>query len=282
MSVISIYGPTGTFKSTFAFTMPGRSSILDLEYGIKRASWRFPDSSKYDVWQPSLPDADDVIQQFMLNRINKINPMVAGKRELFETIVRKFVFECTREDIDNIVIDTTKVLWDSVLNSYLQELQEGTEKSIKSILAGDPNYDQSKLPEPRQQLGRMDYRTPNDRMRQFFNTATSFNKHLVLISHERPVRKAMYNPQTKKEEQMIVPGEFEIDSFNETAKRSDWVLETRKDDNGIGVYAIIRKSPIGPSFIGVKLQTEYTGGIKGYDFNVLDKLVTKIDRVTLV
>lgn len=285
MSVIAIYGPTGSFKSTFVLTMPGRKFVFDLENGMNRVTWRFPDNSKYEIWNSMPTDTTSLIQQFTLNRTNKINPLQAGKREKYEAIVTQYVNVCARPDIDVVAIDTAKVLWDVTSEGYLQELQEAIEARNRYIAEYNQTHNKDKLDliEQKQQLGQIEYRTPGDRMRLFMLTAKSYRKHLVLVNHERPVRKpALVNG---KIESVIVPGQYEIDGFNQTERLSDWVLESKIDDNRVDRYIVIRKSPIGPELLGMRLSQSMTDGsikFKGYDYTTLDNIVRKIDRETLI
>lgn len=281
MSIVGIYGPRGSLKSTFPFTAPGFSKIFDLEQGTHRVTWRFPDTSKYNIWKPKLvTEKDELIKAF---KINKHNPVYIGAREVYEDLIQHYVEACFNPLVINIVMDTGKELWECICNSFLQELQEAIVAQNLRIEESNSTKGAAKqaFKEQRQRLSEVEYREPNTRIKRFFATARSRQKNLFLIHHERPVREKRYNPETRKQENMVIPGKFEIDGFNATERFCDWVIETGEDeDNPKNKWGVIRKSPIGPELLGVKLQTQ-VDSIMGYDFTTLEKLVGKLDRKVL-
>jgi len=264
--------------------MPGYTEVLDLERGTQRVTWRFPDTSKYKIWVPEVTLGEEELLR--LFTMNKNNPVYVGSTDLYTEVSAEYIKACLDPKINNITVDTGKELWECICNGYLQEIQESIAEQNRQIEKFNKTVKTDKekqnIREQRQRLSEIEYREPNTRMKRFFATARSFNTHLILIHHDRPVRKEMYNQKTRRQEQMIIPDEYEIDGFGATARFCDWVFETGEDKaNPQKKWLKIRKSPIGPQVLGLEISVK-VGDIVGYDYLALEKIVKKYGREVLV
>ena len=259
--IYSIWGPIASLKSSFPFSMPGFKYIFDLEQGAWRATRRIEDQSQFEIWDKNkILNVDKAKAGFL----SKKRVVIQNQLETYEDLAEDFVDKCFDPNINIIVFDTAKQLWDIVCQAHLQSLQEDIE---------DHNKIQPKdAKAQRQQLTQIDYRIPNSRMTNFFSTAKSTNTDLVLINHTRPQRTAQYN-KTKGEIESVETNKFELDGFKNTDKLCDVVLETGSDDNdSTKKKAWIRKSPFGPQLENQVLQVPIEE-IIGFNYNTLVQTV---------
>ena len=276
MTVIAVFGPRNSYKSSFALSMPGRKLVFDLEYGAKRAARTYPQTENdFEIWQPPKQDKEEILKAFMA----KSSGTLQGRKEKYRHVVRRFVDACDEPEWEWFVFDTAKELWEMNCQGFLQEIQE-------EIETNNTNADGKKeRKEQRKSLLQIEYRTPNEQMRQFFHTVNAYGKNLLLINHSRPVYKRMQNPSTKQME-MAPSDDYEIDGFNQTKNLADWVIEACEDShNAKKKWAVVRKSPIGPVAIDLEFKKPFTEGgadSTGYDYPLFASMIKKIGGEVMV
>ena len=258
--VYTIRGPVFSRKSSFALSIPGRKFIFDLEFGVKRASWRFPDES-IEIWQPE-PDLS-LLSYSKRDRI-------IGQIERWNILTEQYINVLSRQDIDVIIFDTAKEGWVMCHKGWLQEKQD---LQLEAALAKGQSEDSVVW---QQTLGQFDYATPNTRFGNLIDLAKQVGKSIVLINHEKDI----YGPTMIGGEMVMVPtGQTELDGFRHTLERSDWVIVTWSDPpmgnklpegTEIVFKARIDKSPIGSSIVGQEFDDlshshlETLGNLLGY------------------
>ena len=112
--VYTIRGPVYSRKSSIALSLPGNKFVFDLEYGAKRASWRYPDEH-IELWQPK-PNLE------LLSYSKR--ERVTGQLERWNELTRAYVDVLGRQDIDVIIFDTAKEGWTNCHKGWLQEKQD--------------------------------------------------------------------------------------------------------------------------------------------------------------
>ncbi len=250
MAIISIRGPVGSWKSSFAASWkPGAKKFWqDLENGAIRALGRIPDWQKeHEIWQPFM-DTNDL--QAITDRIdaNK-GDQVQGREKYWNLITSKYVEVVQKSEYPIIIVDTFKEVWDANTQAYLEFVQKAAR------LKG----------ETRQSIIEIEYATPNTRMRGFLAAGKAYMKDIILISHERPIYETQMNSEGKWIS--IATDKTELDGFRHTLKQTDWGFTTRivencKEEHECPSYhsiITIEKSGMGYDLVGMEfIDMNYT------------------------
>ena len=281
MTVVSIRGPEGTLKSSFAATWGGhylqtnsiKSRVFwgDLELGAHRAAVKIDNKlvsvtdlfKIFTIWHPA-NNGDTVALDVLTSMLDaKRGDQVMGRIEYWDILVSKYVSVLKEDTYQLHIYDTWKELWSANTQSYLQHIQIKAkgENKIRQVL--DP----------------MEYATPNARMRAWVSSAKAYKRDLVLISHERTtyVQQLDSNKGTWKG---VATDKKELDGWKETLDLTDWGFATWFDEEcpfeknqhpksdidtewknekarvckgGFHSYATIEKSPIGADLKGKRL-----------------------------
>ena len=289
MTVVSVRGPEMTLKSSFGATWGDyylqdkniKKMVWygDLELGVHRASVKIGDElvaitdlfKIFNIWHPAL--VDDAAKTILTNMMDaKRGDQVEGRIAYWEAIVSKYVEVLNNDMYGLVVLDTWKEAWTANTQSYLETIQKKAKGQGKS----------------RENLGQMEYATPNQRMRAFIQSAKAYKKDLVLISHERPKYIAQVDDKGIVHN---IPGpETELDGWKETLDLVDWGFATSFDSEcpfpnkvhpdsdillyknktakacfgGFHSYALITKSPCGAEFKGMRLVNPTYGLLKSF------------------
>ncbi len=276
MSVVSIRGERSTGKSTFCATWPGRKHWWDYERGAIRAldakdkegKPRFPNwKNTTTLWHPA--DEEGVIDLILAKLDYTVRGMVEGQVEMWAVLQKKFVETVKMSEVDAIVLDTARLVWQTCHQAHLQALQQA------AINEGS---------KPKQTLGSFEYATPNARMEGLIMAATAMNKDLLLINHERPIYVPAVEAETGRHITVPSPdGATELDGFNKTLNYADWGFVATYDDHsdpkdrakciaenkvryggclGFHFHVQIEKSPIGAEFRGMIIDSVNYADIK--------------------
>lgn len=244
--VYAIRGPVYSRKSTIGLSLPGGKYIFDLERGVHRAKIEWPDDVM-DVWVPPLDVS--ILNHYRGDRVE-------GKREAWELLTSQYVAALQRNDVKVIMFDTAKILWTACHKCILQIKQEHQVmtqmKKVNMTEAAAIDYFEAVG--WKQTLGEFEYDTPNERMDNLINLSRGFDKDLVFINHERPVRGPTV---VKGEVQMLpIPGKFELDGWKRTLQLSDWVIRTdiEEKDGSVKFYGTIEKCPLGSKAVGKRVE----------------------------
>lgn len=285
MSIVAIYGPKASCKSTLASTYPGKTFWLDLEFGAVRA-WDFeyemytvPDTlyTKPNVlWQPEV-----VVSTITRSKRERM----IGRRELWDSITDRYIEALQDDQYTNIAVDTAKEVWRANIDGHLQEKQDtqlDTALLKVKALPGNGAAPENELiaiaestVQWRETLQPIEYAFPNSRMNNFIDLARGMNKNLILLNHQRDV----YGSMIIDGKVTSAPtGEKELDGYKNTEDRVDWSFATEsiapdprvKLEDQKFFKLIIKKSPIGKDLEGIEL--------KGATYNMLTGLVTKFGR----
>lgn len=249
--VYSIRGPTYSRKSTIGLSLPGGKFIFDLEYGIHRARIEWPDDLM-QVWRPPLDVS--ILNHYRGDR-------VTGRRETWEEMTTIYVAALQNPEVKVIMFDPAKILWTANHRTILQIKQEAqvTTRMAKFSQTEEEAINYFELhSEWRDNLMEVEYTPANERMDNLIDLSRGFDKHLVFINHERPVR----GPTTIKGrvEMLPIPGKFELDGWRRTLQLSDWVIRTRIEETVVNpafpnvktveFYGMIEKCPVGSKVVG--------------------------------
>ncbi|KKK86951.1 hypothetical protein LCGC14_2758110 [marine sediment metagenome] len=250
----AIRGPVYSRKSTIGLSIPGGKFVFDLERGVHRAKIEWPDDIM-DTWVP--PVDVSVLNHYRGDR-------VTGRREAWEEMTAKYVEALQRTDIQVIIFDTAKKLWTACHQGILQIKQEAQVETrmgkFKETKEQAVQYLEDNG-EWRVQLLEIEYVAPNERMDNLIDLARSFDKELVFVNHERPVR----GPTVVKGvvEMLPIPGKFELDGWRRTIQLADWEILTRIEESildprfpnnkTLQFYGLILKCPIGSKAVGKEL-----------------------------
>lgn len=266
MTIVSIRGERSTGKSTFCATWPGRKHWWDYERGAKRAldakdkdgKLRFPNwKNTTTLWHPG--DEPTGIDLILKKLEYTQRGVIEGQIEMWTILQTKFIEIVKSKDIDTIVMDTARLVWQTCHQGHLQFIQQ------QALNNGD---------KPRQTLQPIEYATPNGRMEGLIMAAQAMNKDLLLINHERP----LYVPaiETDSGRHITVPspdGATELDGFNKTLNYADWGFVSTYEDHsdditkqacseankntcpGFHFHVQIEKSPIGAEFRGLMIDS---------------------------
>lgn len=251
----AIRGPVYSRKSTIGLSIPGGKFIFDLERGVHRAKVEWPDDLM-ETWSP--PVDVSILNHYRGDRLS-------GKREAWEELTAKYVEVLQRPDIKVIIFDPAKILWTADHQAILQIKQEAQlEARMKKFNEPEvvaANWVESSDSGWRQTLLEIEYAIPNERMDKLIDLARGFDKDLVFINHERPVR----GPTVVKGqvEMLPIPGKFELDGWRRTIQLADWVILTRiqesvpdpsrPNNKELSFYGLIEKCPIGSESVGKEI-----------------------------
>ena len=256
MTVISLQGAMGTWKSSMALSWRMRELkeaglkkvVLDLELGVHRAlRWFEPEFGYWDgdypqgkwvsdwieIWQPPSLTPEVMKDTLMFTK----GDIIVGKAELYDTITTKYVELLGRDDVGSIVLDTAKVFWESNHLGVLQDMQAGFVPSSNNT-------------RPRQSLQSIEYAKPNGRMNSFIGLASTMQKDLIMVNHERPI----YIDAIVEGVLKSVPspdGRMELDGYNKTMNLADWAFVTSLVPGSPDCIAKVLKSPIDTMMVGM-------------------------------
>lgn len=251
----TLYGPSGSGKSSQAMLFPGPISYHDLEHGARRA-WG---------WNKAIESGQVVLQELQLpvksmtRRFQKLDGWVDTWRDLSDQVEAEF----SDDKIPSIAIDTGTVAWEIDRDAFLEQVQ-----------AEHPL---------RKQLIRIEYGEPNRRMTFFYDRPHVTNTHLILIHHETdhyvPLLDSAGRPILDEENKPAsAPDGTKVpDGFKKATEKSDWVLYFEHKVAGKPTVTI-KKSAYGFDLIDLVIdwdEIEKWGGI----YNVLDNRLQVLGRV---
>lgn len=234
---INDFGPSGSMKSTFAFTWPKPMSIWDFDFGAHRAHgvgyrnglWTYyGDPELIKVHRPVLPNRS------LTERYAKLKGFIT----FWDKFCEDFNADCEDSSIQTIVIDTGTVLWAIACDAYLEEIQQDA-----------PN---------RKQLIQIEYGEPNRRLTTLFQQARSYQKNLIMVHHEAPEYQPYVvmgrqqvdnqgNPMSIQTGRMIPDG-WKVERL---LPKLDWDFYIQPEEPGSKVIkAEIRKSALGVELVG--------------------------------
>lgn len=237
--IVALWGLEKSGKTTLALTFPKPQLHLDLDVGgYSRAAWRMDTKDITSISYPIPLQTDKMIGMVKEGITLTVPKKVVGMKELWQSIITKFVSGCQDESIKTIILDSATALWSTCHRAYLQELQE------KQQAQGVHDRDL------RERLIPIEYGEPNDRMKSVIFTARSFNKNLVLTHYP----KAVYASKlTDKGVQEYDTGEKDIDGFKQTKALVDLAIKTEL--KGTTTYATVTLSGLGLGLVNMEFQS---------------------------
>lgn len=240
-TVISIYGPPGSGKTSFALTWPKKIRIFDFDLGADRG-WQF----------------DELIQTGQI--IHSYNPLPSrsmtegfeklhGFIQAWSEFTKQFTQAVQDNTVKTIILDTGTNLWKLCCDAYLEELQDQSSREGKPL---------------RKQLIQVEYGRPNTRMKLLFDTAKSYQKDLIVVHHETeeyvPVTVGGKPLLDENGQPKSAPTGNKIpDGFKYVTGMAGWSIKTsqrRSEINGTlktVVVAKIEKSAKGLTLIGEEI-----------------------------
>jgi len=231
--VVSLYGPSGTLKSSIAITWPKKVKVYDFDLGAHRAH-------KID----KAVEAGDVIVKRLAvpeRSISSRRWKIEGASELWAEFLQDYLDTLADNEFQTIVIDTNTINWKLIQDSYLQEIQ------VKN-----PS---------RTRLQQIEFGEPNARMNALFNTAKARQKHLIMVMHQTdefvPVLDQNGRPVVDENNRPVSApsGQKVPDGFKATRDASDWIFVTSAPlvDKKILPQITIEKSAMGIESVGQSL-----------------------------
>ena len=233
-SVVTLYGRTGTLKTTAGLGWPKRLHLFDFDLGSHRG-WGI--RAMQTANQVVVQRMDSLPKRSLTAKYEKLGGFMAAWGQFQDD----YHEQLESKDTITVQIDTGSVLWELVRDAYLEELQQVPPPPGKG---------------PRKQLSQMEYGEPNRRMRRLISDARSYQKHLILVHHEgeeyapvlfdgKPVTDEEGRPRSAPTGQKVPEG------FKRTPELSDWILYFTMIDHEPA--AIVQKSALGIDLVGMKL-----------------------------
>ena len=247
--IVTMYGRPGTLKSSSAITwglpnvtaegaqhnpQDGRVLMFDFDMGIRRAWLSKQMQGTGQLTNKSWP----IPPKSITTRYAKLE----GFQESWQKFTQEYSEALENPAIFTVVIDTSTSMWMLCTDAYLQELQ--------------------RLKADKKQLIQIEYREPNNRMKQVLGNSRVYKKHLVLAHHEgERLAPMMFNGQPildeNNQQKMVQTGDKEPDGFRYTVGLSDWVFHfmhepKRKVAEGPKYFAVIEKSALGVDLVGME------------------------------
>lgn len=228
-SVTTLYGETGTTKTSLALTWPKPIAFYDLEHGGHRA-WQ---------WTELISSGDVTVREFniphksMTERYSRLSGYIEAWGNLAKSM------ETDLANFATVIWDTGTVVWALDRDCVLEEIQ----KEVPT----------------RKQLQQIEYGEPNRRMTELLNLAKAFQTNLVITHHEtdeyiqlmdplnRPVMDERNNPVS------VTTGRKVPEGFKHTIGLSDWVLRTTISPTHIP-SAVVEKSAYGLHLLGKSME----------------------------
>ena len=172
--VYQVFGQTGTGKSTFAKTAPGRKFWAELDPGsYERASGEAKDESvEFHEYHAPLTALEDMgaLDFAMVGQSGRgavqINHKYVGWNETYWAFIKDFM-DFIKGNPGTVVIDTSTLLWDMAQNALRQRIQEGS---------GDAAYKSDRLK-------RLEYQEPNSQLTQILQGSKGRGCNVILIAH---------------------------------------------------------------------------------------------------
>jgi hypothetical protein len=242
--VWTIYGPSGSSKSSQALLFPEVIDFYDLDRGAER-SWGWREAVTEERVRHKIIDMP---VRSMTRRYERLE----GFSEAWKSFADSMGDSFEDSSCSTVVVDTASINWKLDSDGFLQQIQE-----------------EQKGGSPRKQLQQVEYGEPNRRQDMFYEAAHRQHKNLVMIHHEEDeyiiVRQPNGDPvfdesgQTKRTQS----GNKIPEGFRHGWKRSDWVIYF--DHIGDGQPScIIKKSGYGFDLVGLEVkwkEIQEKGGI---------------------
>ena len=155
-------------------------------------------------------------------------------------------------EIQTVIWDTAKELYNIITEGHLQEKQEAQLEFSKRKFPEETDLDKlaAQTDNFRQQLQPMEYAIPYTRFETVVKLCTTMQKNVVLINHEKDV----YRPMVIDGKVVSQPtGEKELDGYRKTLDLTDWAFISKydKETRQFGIQII--KSPLGMEMVGMEL-----------------------------
>lgn len=227
-SIVTIYGPEGTTKSSITLTWPGPIAFYNLEGGAHRACIALPDGT-LKSYSDMVADGTIVERKF-----NIPHRSLTQRWETFSGFIKAWQELTTQMEADfknfpTIVWDTGTVLWAVDRDAAMEDVQKESKTQ-------------------RKQLKQIEYGFPNRCMQGLFSLQHAFQKNLIITHHETDEYATAIDPFGKPiledgNPVSYTTGKKLPDGFKYTLGLSDWVLHTELRDNI--PWATVEKSGYG-------------------------------------
>jgi len=231
--VVSLYGPSGTLKSSIAITWPKKVKVYDFDLGSHRA---------HEIHK-GVASGDIVVKRLAVpeRSISSRRWKIEGASELWAEFLADYLETLADDEFQTVVIDTNTLNWKLIQDSYLQEIQ-----------FKNPN---------RTRLQQIEFGEPNARMNALFNVAKARQKHLIMVMHQTdefiPVLDQNGKPMVDENNRPVSApsGQKVPDGFKATRDASDWIFLTSipKANDLIVPQITIEKSAMGIEMVGAPI-----------------------------
>jgi hypothetical protein len=259
IGIASIVGEEGSCKSSMALSWP--KPIFHFEFdigGFDRAAWRYEKEfkilrlkadqdiptdcfDKYDIVSKPYPTPLDITK--LMGQITegkrtdkaftvRFPKKVEGMKELWQSIVTDFIPIVQMPRLKTIIFDTSTVHYNIAHKTILQEFQERQLYNHKNdAQKRNLPFDENSF---RERLQPTEYGFAYDKLRQIYQTASSYRKNSVSVHY--PTDEYIKNPDaTGSADKDIKSGNKKPDGWQELNKLADLIVWTSvKETNMAG------------------------------------------------